>query len=133
MTVADRVKQRREQLGWSQDDLAKKLGLKSRSSITRIEKSGDDISLKDVTRLSKALDCSVLYLMDWEHLKPGEAIFSSREEFEEIDNIFSGTFEKKRVDDQAKRLMAYYTALKDKQALLDYAEYLSEKERRESK
>ena len=73
MTVADRVKLRREELGMSQEELAHKMGLKSRSSITRIEKSGDEISLKDVERLSEALDCSPMYLMDWSddvHYKP---------------------------------------------------------------
>lgn len=67
MTVADKVKQLREQLGMSQEELAHKMGLKSRSSITRIEKSGDDITLKDVERLSKALGCSPLYLMGWDN------------------------------------------------------------------
>lgn len=67
MTVADKVKMRREELGLSQAELANKLGLKSRSSVTRIEKSGDEISLKDVERLSVALDCSPLYLMGWDN------------------------------------------------------------------
>ena len=34
MTVADRIKELREKLGLSQEDLAHKMGLKSRSSIT---------------------------------------------------------------------------------------------------
>ena len=67
MTVANRIKTRREELGLSQEELAKKLGLKSRSSITRLEKSGDDISMKDVERLSDALNCSKLYLMGWDN------------------------------------------------------------------
>lgn len=67
MTVADKVKQLREQLKMSQAELAHKMGLKSRSSITRIEKSGDNITLKDVERLSKALGCSPLYLMGWDN------------------------------------------------------------------
>lgn len=66
MTVADKVRHLREELGMSQEQLAHKMGLKSRSSITRIEKSGDDITLKDIERLSKALGCSPLYLMGWD-------------------------------------------------------------------
>lgn len=77
MTVADRVKERREKLGISQEELAHRMGLKSRSSITRIEKSGDDITLKDVERLSKALNCSPLYLMGWD---PDEKKQESRDE-----------------------------------------------------
>ncbi len=66
MTVADKIRTRREELGLSQEALANRLGLKSRSSITRLEKSGDDISMKDVERLSEALSCSKLYLMGWQ-------------------------------------------------------------------
>ena len=67
MTVADRVRESREKMGLSQEELAHRMGLKSRSSITRIEKSGDFISLKDVERLSQILNVSVLYLMGWEN------------------------------------------------------------------
>lgn len=75
MTVADKVRHLREKLGMSQEQLAHKMGLKSRSSITRIEKAGDDITLKDVERLSKALGCSPLYLMGWDdENKNGENI-----------------------------------------------------------
>lgn len=66
MTTADRIKFAREKIGMSQEELAKKLGLKSRSSIARIEKSGDDVTLKDVERLSDILGCSIPYLMGWE-------------------------------------------------------------------
>lgn len=66
MTTADRIKFAREKIGMSQEELAKKLGLKSRSSIARIEKSGDDVTLKDVERLSDILGCSIPYLMGWD-------------------------------------------------------------------
>lgn len=66
MTTADRIKFAREKIGMSQEELAKRLGLKSRSSIARIEKSGDDVTLKDVERLSDILGCSIPYLMGWE-------------------------------------------------------------------
>ena len=66
MTVADRIKQIREKKSLSQDALAQKLGLKNRSSISRIESSGNDITLKDVERIASALDVSVAYLMGYE-------------------------------------------------------------------
>lgn len=65
MTVADRVRILREKKGWSQTDLAKHMGLKSRSSVARTELAGNDITLKDIERLSKALDCSIKYLMGY--------------------------------------------------------------------
>lgn len=66
MTVADRIKYLREKKEMSQEELAHQMGLKSRSSITRIEKSGNDISLRDVERLSEIFNVSPLYLMGWQ-------------------------------------------------------------------
>ena len=65
MTVADRIKETREQKGLTQLELANRIGLKSKTSITRIEQSGDNVSLKDVQRIAEALGCSPLYLMGW--------------------------------------------------------------------
>lgn len=66
MTVADRIIKRRKELNITQDDLAKMLGLSDRSSVNKIEKSGNDITLKNIRRIAKALDCSVPYLMGYD-------------------------------------------------------------------
>lgn len=66
MTVADRIKYRRESLGMSQEELAKRIGLKDKSSITKIEKAGDKISLKNIEKISEALSVSVQFLMGWD-------------------------------------------------------------------
>ena len=113
MTVADRVRLRREELGMSQEELAHKMGLKSRSSITRIEKSGDEISLKDVERLSEALDCSPLYLMDWSddvHYKP-----NSIEPHIVKEEHPYGTNEEKALTDKDKSFIQLYSRLSDAQ------------------
>ena len=65
MTVADRIKEMREKRGWTQTQLAEKLGLRSGTSVTRIEKSGDDVTLKDVERIAEVFGCSPLELMGW--------------------------------------------------------------------
>lgn len=65
MTVADRIKEMRERKGWTQTKLAERLGLRSGTSVTRIEKSGDDVTLKDVERIATAFGCSPLELMGW--------------------------------------------------------------------
>jgi len=81
MTVADRIKAQREKLGLSQEELAHRMGLKSRSSITRIEKSGDDISMKDIERLAYVLDCSKLYLMGWNEEQVENNVDEQEEKF----------------------------------------------------
>lgn len=66
MTVADRIKERREKLSISQEDLAAKLGLKDKSSISKIENSGDKVSLRNIEKIAPLLRCSVQYLMGWD-------------------------------------------------------------------
>lgn len=66
MTVGERIKQMRERAKMSQDELAKRMGYKDRSSISKIEKSSDEnLSLDIVQRAAGILNCSPLYLMGW--------------------------------------------------------------------
>lgn len=65
MTVGDRIKQKRIELNLSQDELAKKVGYKSRSSIQKIE-SARNLPLPKVEKMALALECTPSYLMGWE-------------------------------------------------------------------
>ena len=65
MTVGERIKQKRLELGLTQDELAKKAGYKSRSSINKIECSRD-LPLSKVKKVASLLECSPAYLMGWE-------------------------------------------------------------------
>lgn len=66
MTVADRIKLKREELKLSQEELAIRIGNKDKSTISKIEKSGNDITMKNIQRISKALGVTSQYLMGWE-------------------------------------------------------------------
>lgn len=58
------VKERREKLGMSQQDLIKKTGI-SRATISQLENGADvDIKVSTLKLLSKALKCSVASLFD---------------------------------------------------------------------
>lgn len=63
MTIADRIANRRTELGYSQEDLAKKCGWSNRSSISQIESAKDHISLKKIQKIAKALEVSPSWLM----------------------------------------------------------------------
>lgn len=65
MTTADRIKNRRIELGLTQLDLAKRLGLTTKAAVCKIEKQGNNVTLKNVEKYAKVLDCSVPYLMGW--------------------------------------------------------------------
>lgn len=65
MELATKVRVRREELGLSQDELAKRMGYKSRTSINKIE-NGRPVSQKIIVALADALGVSAAYLMGWE-------------------------------------------------------------------
>lgn len=65
MDLYRRIRQRREELGMSQEELAKKLGYKSRSTIAKIEKGENDITQTKIAAFAKALDTTPGYLMGW--------------------------------------------------------------------
>lgn len=60
-----RIKSRREELGFSQEDLATKLGYKSRSTIAKIESGENDIPQSKIESFAKALSTTPAYLMGW--------------------------------------------------------------------
>lgn len=62
--TGERVKKRRESLNLTQEELAKRAGYKSRSSINNIE-TGRPVSQKIVEKLATALNVSPSYLMCW--------------------------------------------------------------------
>ena len=60
------IKQLREAKGLSQDELAKKTGYTSRSSIAKIEKGEVDLPRSKIIAFAEALDTTPAYLMGWE-------------------------------------------------------------------
>lgn len=64
MTTGERIRARRVELNMSQTTLAERMGLKDKSSISRIEKGSP--SLDTVQKVAKALNCSTAFLMGWE-------------------------------------------------------------------
>ena len=65
-TLYDRIKTRREQLNMSQEELARKLGYKSRSSINKIEKGENDIPQSKIIAFAEALNTTPSALMGWD-------------------------------------------------------------------
>lgn len=74
MTIYDRIRDRRIELGMTQDDLAKAMGYKDRSMITKIEAGKVDISQKKIEEFAKVLNTNEAYLMGWTGTKVLEFI-----------------------------------------------------------
>lgn len=65
MTIADRIRNKRNELNYSQTELAIKAGYSDKTAISKIENAGDDITMKQVKRIAKALGVQSAYLMGW--------------------------------------------------------------------
>lgn len=66
MCLYTRIKSRREELGMSQEELANKLGYKSRSTINKIESGTNDIPQSKIKAFADALKTTPAYLMGWD-------------------------------------------------------------------
>ena len=66
MKIGDRIKFRREQLEMSQDELARRLGYKSRSSINKIENDASGLPQTKIAAIANALQTTPAYIMGWE-------------------------------------------------------------------
>ena len=66
LEIYKRIRARREELGISQEELAKRLGYKSRSSINKIEKGENDIPQSKIVAFAQALQTTPERLMGWE-------------------------------------------------------------------
>lgn len=67
--IGERIRDRRIELGMSQDELAEKMGYKSRSTIAKIEKGVNDVVQANIVKFAEVLNTSVAHLMGWEEMK----------------------------------------------------------------
>ena len=70
MTLGEKVKARREQIGMTQEELARKMGYKSKSSITKIEKGERDLPQSKIKQIADCLGTSPSYLLGWQREEP---------------------------------------------------------------
>lgn len=96
LEIYNNIRERRKQLGLTQQELATKVGYTDRSTIAKIEAGKIDIPQSTIVALAKALECS-----------PGDLMGIPKEQMDfDIPNII------KAVDDlgYARRLTAYVEA-----------------------
>lgn len=69
-TIGSRIRYRREELGLSQEELGKKLGYKSRSSINKIELDQRNLTQSKIKAIADALETTPAYIMGWDEQTP---------------------------------------------------------------
>lgn len=63
--IGNRIRKLREEKDWSQDELASRLGYKSRSSINKIELGQRNLTQSKIKAIADALGTTPAYIMGW--------------------------------------------------------------------
>ena len=107
MKIGDRIKYRREELNLSQDELARKLGYKSRSSINKIERDASGLPQSKIAAIAKALQTTPAYIMGWEQKIEENPAGTAELHFEILmDEDFIGMFDDfKRLDEKKRKIV----------------------------
>lgn len=66
MTTGDRIRKRREELGMTQTELAKKIGYSSYSTIAKIESGDNNLKQSKIKSFADALETTPAYIMGWD-------------------------------------------------------------------
>ena len=64
--VGERIRQRREELNMTQEELAKKVGYTSRSSVAKVEANANGMLQSKLILFANALQTTPAYLLGWE-------------------------------------------------------------------
>lgn len=85
-TIGDNILQKRKELGMTQEELAKRLGYKSKSTINKIEMGINDVPQSKIVKIAEVLCTSPAYLMGWKEdskkeNSPNELKLTEGEEF----------------------------------------------------
>lgn len=72
MSIGQRIKSRREELGMSQEELAHQIGYKSKSSINKIELDKQQLIQSKIKQIADALETTTDYIMGWSEKKNDE-------------------------------------------------------------
>ena len=89
MTIGQRIRKRRLELGLSQEELAWRLGNKSRASVCTVEKDKEDLTTTRISQYAEALETTPAYIMGWEDEQghPIESIQERLKKYNETDII----------------------------------------------
>lgn len=72
MAIGDRIRKRREELGLTQQQLADRLGYKSKATINKIEAGINGISQRRIVDFAHALNTTIEYLMEMDGVEESQ-------------------------------------------------------------
>lgn len=96
MTVGQRICNRRQELGMTQEELAFKMGYKTRNAIYQYEKA-ENMKLSLIRKFAQALDCTEAYLSGWEDKSIEETLTEAYIKGQEVKELTPNTEEEKQL------------------------------------
>lgn len=66
MSVGERIRNKRIELGLTQEELALRMGYSGKSSVCKAETYGDSVTTAKIQKFADALGVSFSYLMGWD-------------------------------------------------------------------
>ena len=122
MTIGERIKERRIALGMTQDELAQKIGYKSRSSVNKLE-SARVLPSRKIEKMAAALECRPAYLMGWtdEPINGPSVAAINREYGANVTDFERLQFNDTLSDDERNLIVSYRQADKEVRRLVEYA------------
>lgn len=82
--IGNRIKNRRIELGLTQEELAKRMGYTSRAAICKVESGSDNITSERVTKFANALGVSESYLMGWDESQEKDRLMEYMLKFQNL-------------------------------------------------
>lgn len=122
MTVGERIKQRRMELGLTQLDLALRMGYTSKAAICKAEKESENMTSDRVTKFAKALNTTEAYLMGWDEV-------SRLRQFKNVNEPVTD-YLICREDGKLENFIMYLRDNKDfAERIMEYAEFLIDRDK----
>ena len=114
-TIGNNILLLRKQLGWSQEELAKKMGYKTKSSINKIELGKNDIPQSKIVQFADVLGTTPAFLMGWNENEAQETNSPDKVELTEGERLLLDLFSQVPEESQEMVLDMIRIALKKKQ------------------
>lgn len=126
--IGKRIRARREELGITQEELASRLGYKSKTTIAKIENGTNDIVQSKVIEFAQVLDTTPAYLMGWTQYD--ENCSGKEAPSEKVSKLAQNLL---KYRDQHKELITIYEQLSDinKKKVVSYSDSLLKIQRME--
>ena len=107
MNIGERIKLKRNEKGWSQRELAAKMGYSNHSTVGKVETGKVDLPQSKVVQFAEVLGVSVAYLMGWEEEIRKDPVGTAELHFEILmDNDFTEMFpDFKMLDGQQRKIV----------------------------